>query len=497
MTALTPQPAPDDVPAAPRFSVGTLSYTSRQLYCVFFWMLWGDFVLTLMDGGVVSNVVKLQLAKLGASNTTIGFLDGTMTAILSAIGVAAISTASDRHRGPRGRRVPFLFWSTPPLVICLLGVAFSPQLADALAHASPRLAAWFGSLAATVLPGTSSLSPTTHLVLAVLTTTLTLYRVFELVPGTVYYCLWPDVIPAKRMGMFACLFRVVAALGMFLFNRYLLKYAGSHPQALYVGAAALYLVSFAALSFGVREGEYPPVAEPDARPHPLRRAYQYVCESYSSPFYWKFFLMSGSIIIAIKSLNAFVILFGTRTLGLTPGRYGELISYKDLTTIIPFLILAVVIDRYHPLRAGLATLVAVVVAGVASFFLIHNESSFAICITALYTVIAIYQAATGAINARMLPRERFGQFNSANVIVWQLSWAVLSPGCGKFLDLVGDNRFLFLWFSAFACFSLVMTILVYRDWKRLGGDEEYVAPLSETPERSAQTGPFAGASCRR
>jgi hypothetical protein len=457
----------------------------------------------------VSNVVKLQLASLGASKATIGFLDGTMTAILSAIGVAAISTASDRHRGPRGRRVPFLLWSTPPLVICLIGVAFSPQLSKALEHVAPPLANLFASVARTVLPGVSSLPPETHLVLAVLTTTLTLYRVFELFPGTVYYCLWPDVIPPKRIGMFACYFRIVGALGMFVFNRYLLRYAGDHPQALYVGAAMLYLVSFLALSFGVKEGEYPPatdaalppvrgfgveaasaLANPEGvpiaeaispgRPGLVRRVSRYVRESYSSAFYWKFFLMSGSIIIAIKSLNQFVILFGTQTMGFTPGRYGELISNKDLTTIVPFIVLANVIDRFHPLRTGLVALIFVLIGGVASFFFIKGERSFAICITALYTAIAVYQAATGAINARMLPRDRFGQFNSANVIVWQLGWAAMAIGCGKFLDLVGDNRFLFLWFSGFAAVALVMTVLVYRDWKKMGGDDGYVPPLPTT-----------------
>ena len=477
-TTLDSAAVPDD-----RLSVGTLRYTGHSLATVFFWLLWGDFVLTLMEDGVVSNVLKLQLDGLGASKATIGFLDGTVTAILSAIGVAAISTASDRHRGPRGRRVPFLLWSTPPLVLCLIGVGFSPQIAAALEHTLPAVARLFANVAKTVLPGVSSLPPTTHLVLAVLTTTYTLYRVFELFPGTVYYCLWPDVIPHKRIGMFACCFRIVAALGMFIFNRFLLQYASSHPQALYVGAAMLYLVSFMALSFGVKEGAYPPpdahsVNEQGIRHGRSHRVWQYIRESYSSAFYWKFFLMSGSVIIAIKSLNAFVILFGTRTLGLSDKRYGELISYKDLTKIIPFILLAAVIDRFHPLRTGLIALVFVLIAGVASFFFIHNEMSFAVCITALYTAIAVYQAATGAINARMLPRERYGQFNSANVIVWQLGWAVMAVACGKFLDRVGDNRFLFLWFSAWAAFGLVMTILVYRDWKKMGGDDGYVPPLS-------------------
>lgn len=486
-------------------TVGTLTYTPRSLANVFFWLLWGDFVLTLMDNGVVGNVVQLQLKSYGASNATIGFLGGTVTALMSALGVAAISTASDRHRGPRGRRIPFMLWATPPLAICLASVGFSPQIAHFLERLSPSLAGLFAKTAAAVLPGVAGLPPATHLILAVLTVTLTAYRVFDLFPQTVYYYLWADVVPARMIGMFACCFRIVAAIGMFIFNQFLLGKAATHPEWLYAGAAALYFVSFIAMCLVVKEGEYPPpdlavratdrgfpvvgadhdpAAPPAAqwvRRGPVTRAIEYIRESYSSAFYWKFFLMSGAFIIAVKSLNQFAIIFGTETIGLSPQRYGELISWKDLITIFPFIVLAPIIDRYHPLRAGIAALFVVVASSVLCFFFIRGERSFQILITLTYTAIAVYQAATGAINVRILPRERFGQFNSANVIVWQLGWAAASIACGKFLDLVGNNRFLFLWFAGFAGFGLVMTLLVYRDWKKLGGDEGYVPPLS-TPQ---------------
>lgn len=468
-------------------TVGTLTYTPASLLNVFFWLLWGDFVLTLMDNGVVGNVVQLQLKSYGASNATIGFLGGTVTALMSALGVAAISTASDRHRGPRGRRIPFMLWATPPLAICLASVGFSPQIAHALERLSPSLASLFAKTAAAVLPGVAGLPPATHLILAVLTLTLTAYRVFDLFPQTVYYYLWADVVPARMIGMFACCFRIVAAVGMFVFNQFLLGKAATHPEWLYAGAAALYFVSFIAMCLIVKEGEYPPPPDtgrsatgslPRRPSAPITRALDYIRESYSSGFYWKFFLMSGAFIIAVKSLNQFAIIFGTETLGLSPQRYGELISWKDLITIVPFIVLAPIIDRYHPLRAGIAALFVVVAASVLCFFFIRGERSFQILITLTYVAIAVYQAATGAINVRILPRERFGQFNSANVIVWQLGWAAASIACGKFLDLIGNNRFLFLWFAAFSGFGLVMTLLVYRDWKQLGGDEGYVPPLS-------------------
>ena len=54
-------------PQEKTWRVGTLTYTRPQLVNVFFWMLWGDFCLNLMDSGVQPNVIPLQLKKYGAS----------------------------------------------------------------------------------------------------------------------------------------------------------------------------------------------------------------------------------------------------------------------------------------------------------------------------------------------------------------------------------------------------------------------------------------------
>src|SRR5881394_2725883 len=88
--------------------VGTLSYDRRGLLNVFFWMLWGDFCLNLMDSGVGTSLVLLQLQKYGASKILIGLVLGTLIEFFSIAMVPIISTWSDRHRGPLGRRMPFM-----------------------------------------------------------------------------------------------------------------------------------------------------------------------------------------------------------------------------------------------------------------------------------------------------------------------------------------------------------------------------------------------------
>ena len=165
--------------------VGSLTYTRGDLSNVFVWMLWGDFCLHLMDMGVVPNVVPLQMTKYGASGMMIGLITGTVMEVMSMVMVAVVSTWSDRHRGRLGRRMPFLLWSTPPLALCLVRA---------------RVLAATGGVVegrgAGLLAGVSIAS----LTIGTIAVTLTAYKFFDIVPQSVYYYLWPDMIPCAADG---------------------------------------------------------------------------------------------------------------------------------------------------------------------------------------------------------------------------------------------------------------------------------------------------------
>ena len=129
--------------------VGTLVYDRRALFNVFFWMLWGDFCLNLMDSGVGSNIATILLDKHGASRLTIGLVTGTGVQIIATIMVVIISTWSDRHRGWLGRRMPFMLWATPPLAFFLALTGFSPQIAIWLQTHLPGLLGGLSSVSLT------------------------------------------------------------------------------------------------------------------------------------------------------------------------------------------------------------------------------------------------------------------------------------------------------------------------------------------------------------
>jgi maltose/moltooligosaccharide transporter len=88
---------------------------------------------------------------------------------------------------------------------------------------------------------------------------------------------------------------------------------------------------------------------------------------------------------------------------------------------------------------------------------------------------------------RIFPRERYGQFCSANSLMRSASFIVMGFLSGFYLDLmkkfVGEkNAYFYLpfWWFVFYGLMLFFSILLYRSWKRYGGDNDYVPPMPES-----------------
>jgi len=129
-----------------RYHVGTLVYTRATLAMLFFWLLWGDFCYVVMET-VMPSIMPLKFKALGADNTTIGIV---LTSVPWAINLCLnpiISTKSDRFRSRWGRRIPFIAFSLPFIVVCLIGLGTGDQIGfwlhhhAALAHLHPNIVA--------------------------------------------------------------------------------------------------------------------------------------------------------------------------------------------------------------------------------------------------------------------------------------------------------------------------------------------------------------------
>lgn len=445
------------------YRVGTLSYSRGQLANVFFWMLWGDFCLNLMDSGVWPYVIPLQLKKYGASMESIGFLTGTLVEIMSIVMVVVISTWSDRHRGPLGRRIPFMLYSTPPLAICLIAIGFSPHIAHWLQHVFPH---YFGGFAIT------------SLVVGVIATTMIAYRFFDLFPQSVYYYLFADVIPPKLMGTFVSLFRVCGTIGVLVFNWKLLKHAEDNPELICSLAGGLYLFAFIMLALMVREGEYPP-PEPVRKGPVIERFFdtvrKYIRECYSTAYYWKFYIFGFAYMVGTQVFFRFLVFYGKQMTGGDLDKLGKINIAASIVQIVVFFSIGPLIDWLHPIRATLAGFVLLLGSSLAGLFLIHGMWTYAVFAVITQGVVAVLQGSYLSLLPRLLPREQYGQFNSANSMLWHFGLMVLFPVCGSFMDRHG-YWMVFGWLAGSAVIALIALSLVIQDWKRFGGDEHYVPP---------------------
>jgi MFS family permease len=460
---------PPDIPE--RYHVGTLTYTRPALVRVFFWMLWGDFCLNLMDSGVWPYVIPLQLNKYGASMESIGFLTGTVVEIMSIIMVVIISTWSDRHRGPLGRRMPFMLYATPPLAACLIAVGFSPHIAHWLQHAFPH---YFGGFAIT------------SLVVGVIATTMIAYKFFDLFPQSVYYYLFADVIPPKLMGTFVSLFRVCGTIGVLVFNWKLLKHAEDSPGLICTLAGGLYLFAFVMLAIMVREGDYPP-PEPVRKGPIIERFFdttrKYIRECYSFSYYWKFYIFGFCYMVGTQGFFRFLVFYGKQMTGGDLDKLGKINVIASIVQIAIFFSIGPLIDWLHPIRASLIGFVMLLIASLAGLFFIHDTWTYALFAIITFGMIAVVQGTVLALLPRILPHEQYGQFNSANSMLWHFGLMVLLPLCGSVMDHHG-KRMVFAWLAISAAGAMIMLWLLIQDWKRFGGDEHYIPPTPWLPRQS-------------
>jgi Na+/melibiose symporter-like transporter len=132
------QPAtqpPSSLDPAASYTVGTLTYTKMGLVTLFGWLLWGDFCFQVMES-LNPAIVPLKLRQLDAPNWAIALIMVTLPGFLNMTICPWVSFKSDRHRGPMGRRIPFILYTLPFLTACLLLLGFSEHIGRSL-HSIP------------------------------------------------------------------------------------------------------------------------------------------------------------------------------------------------------------------------------------------------------------------------------------------------------------------------------------------------------------------------
>lgn len=471
-----------------RLQVGTLKYTMAGLMWVFVWLLWGDFCFTVMEY-VNNSIVPLRLRELQAPDWVLPVILTTVPSIISFTLNPVVSTISDRHRGPRGRRIPFLLFSAPFISATLVLMAFSPELSVWL-HRLVGPASGWGLVGISIF--------TVWLLMAT-------FKVFDTFVNTTFWYLFNDIVPQSFLARFLGMFRVVASLAAMLYNYFFYEHALTHMRWIYLGAATIYFVGFTMMCLMVKEGEYPPPVPRPARTHGLLHRFLNEVKSYArqclSHRIYIYFFLTGAFMTLSNSIGVFGIYLNL-SLGITLKQLAVLntgIQFAMLMLNYPAGALA---DRFHPIKimlwmqCGLLLVVPFNFIWLFGPFTPTQAYHILIGLTAIDLPVSLLLMAVGLpMMMRILPRNEFGQFCSFNAlaaalmnIMGSLSVAWFMTGMRTLLpdDVWGKDfcyRMIPAWRYPFLVVAVFFLWMLFREWKRLGGDRSYSPPESfaETP----------------
>jgi MFS family permease len=453
------------------YRVGSLVYTPAALLTVMFWMLLGDLCLQIMEQ-LPTSLVPLQLRWATASDTLIGFVSGSLPAVLGILLNPVIGIQSDRHRGKLGRRRPFLLWSMPLVLVALLGLGFAKPVA-----------AWLGGWTGAQSPAAVEIGW--------IGGCMVLFVVANTYIMQIYQFLFVDVIPKEVMGRFVGCYRAVGALGAFVFHRFMFGHAEARTGLIYVIAAVLYCVSFSLLIWKVKEGEYGP---PPPKQSFTKTAASYLTECFRNPFYLKVYSLAFCFWSSIVPFWTFLVFFGTKpgqdlgyapTLGLSLESFGQVRGWCSLVQVPVFFLVGPLVDRFHPLRLGMVGMLLSSLTFFANFAFVHDKSTFTFWLITNFIAQAIYMGAYLAILPRLLPRQKYGQFFTANQI-FGFAGVVIAPVlCGHLLETMKDYRFIHVWCGSCTLVGFFMSVVLYCHWRKLGGDAGYQPPgVNNDPENT-------------
>jgi maltose/moltooligosaccharide transporter len=448
------------------FSVGSLRYTRTMLLTIMFWMLWADLCLQIMES--LQWVIPLQLKWLGASDKIIGFVKDSLQAILTLCYVPIIGMQSDRHRGPLGRRRPFLIWCSIPVCLFLLGLGFVGPITK-----------MFHSLLSPLF--SNGLDPVSLgiVLIAVFAAGFFFFNNYIL---QIYQYLFADVIPKEVMGTFVGLYRAIGAVGAFAFNRWLLGYAETDVSLIYSGGAILYAVAFGLLVWKVKEGEYPP--PPEKQPNPLKSIKLYAKECYTNSFYLKIFSAALFFWASWVPFQTFIIFYAISnpgpgyapSLGINVAEFGKIKAWTFLPTVIIFALCGPLIDKFHSLRILMTGIAGAAVTFFLGFFVVNNADQFLIWWIVNQAMLALFSLSYLAMFPALFPRNKYGQFFSANQMFFSFGLVFAPLLCGWLMDIIKNYRYLFIWSGVLSTISMLLIISLFFHWKKLGGDESFVPP---------------------
>ena len=473
------------------YQCGTLTYTLPRLFFVLFWVVIGSAVISV-GTQLPAIMLPVQLKELGVSETMKVFLLTTIGQVLNMTVCPYIGVVSDWHRGKWGRRIPYIFLSTPPITLALVMFGLSGQIGN-------RLAIWSG------------LAPVTMTVVAI-GLAMFLFQFFNMWVNSVIWYIFNDIIPVKFFGAAMAAFKIGLTAGPSLFHYFLFKYVATHPTALYLGIAALYFVGVMLFCLFVKEGQYPPLtAEQLAeqqKPWMERMLGKwkglgtFIKESFCGRIYLYRYLFQ--ICIACATCGFIFALYQYQELGLTDDMIGKLNGLNGLIGTVGILVVSVlaanVVNRWHPMRVEIYFYFFLVTTAPLTLRWLFGTlpPTVFVWMGIANTCCSLFISGANQICSLpslmlLFPKSRFGSYCSMQALLRSTCYMLMSILCGAFFDFLKNHyaatlgndqfafRFVMPWTIPWYLVTPVFGFLLYREWGRHGGQRNYAPPASWEP----------------
>ncbi len=458
-------PSPDSGPKI--WTAGTLVYTRRALLVLFAFLLIGDFAWSMRERSV-GPMAQWYLKQLEVSNLLFGLMITSLPAVIGLIVTPIISYRSDRHRGPRGRRIPFLMATTPVAAFGMAGIALSPIIGPWLHEAL------------------GANSPGYHLV-SVLCFGF-FWTVFDFAQSAsyaVFHALINDVVPRPFLGRFYGLFRMVSLLDGIIFNYWLFGKVETHFTVLLLAITGVYAIGLTWVCFKVKEGTYPPPPPPDPhRVNPVsgffRAVRTYARECFTNRFYLVVFFAMTIANLSVLPINTFSLPYA-QSLGLNMDFYGKLFAITFVCSIVLAYPMGWLADAFHPLRVAIVAQIGYAAVSLWGALYADTAATFTWVFVAQGVLAGCYNTGGGLlIGLRLFPRLKYAQFASAAALFFAFATMLIAPVVGQVIDFTGNTyRHAFSAGFLVSASAVVLLLLAHRGFERHGGIKNYRAPLDE------------------
>jgi MFS family permease len=432
------------------------------LIALFLWLLWGDFSWAMRDRSV-GPMAQWYLKHLDVPNILFALLISTFPAAVGLILGPIISYKSDRHRGPRGRRIPFLLITTPIAAFGMLGLGLTPLISR-----------WVHGH----FPGQS------EMVVALICFGV-FWAAFEfatIAATSVFGGLINDVVPTPLLGRFYGLFRAVSLIDGMIFNYWIIGKVDTHYTMILLVIAIFYGTGFMWVCFKVKEGAYPPPPpEEPGTPGPLGSfvsgARTYFRECFKQPYYVWVFVMLTVAGICFMPVNTFMIPYA-RSLEMNMDAYGKCMALTFTISLILAYPLGWLADIFHPLRTGIVCLSGYIAVTAWGAVYARDIQTFSIALVLHGVLSGCYFTSAASLGLRLFPRSKFAQFASAAGIMGSLGGMAIGLIVGRLIDVTGNlYHHTFTTGCILASVALAAACHVHGKFIRLGGPKNYVAPL--------------------